>query len=420
MGERARLNRLAHRKGRKGIRMIRRGRLLFIVVSLAVVAVMVGGSLLATNNRRDDGADSPYKYISMFVEVLDLVSRAYVDETDATVLMEGALEGATDALGPFALYVPADAKERFEQAEAVGTSRSGLTVLKERGIAFVSSVVPGSPGDEAGLERGDLIASLEGRATREMPLWEIHALLAGAPGTSLTLQRVRLGEQEDVAFELAEFSSPGVRLEAVRGVPVLELEALQASTPADVALSLATVIGEGAELPGLEKQDRLILDLRDLAGGDASVAYALAGLFVSGELGALVSRDETLETFANEKAPQWDGELTVLVNGGTQGAGEILATILEGQPNVYVVGQPTFGHSGRETLVPLSNGDQLRITTAFYTGPDRSPITESVPPDVLVRPRFNLDADSDRDHILEKAVALTLGEEAWPEVQKAA
>ena len=399
---------------------MRRGRLLFIAVSLAVVAVMVGGSLLATTTRRDDGSDSPYKYISMFVEVLDLVRRAYVDETDATALMEGALEGATDALGPFALYVPADATERFEQAAGIGTSRSGLTVLKERGIAFISNVIPGSPGAEAGLERGDLIASLEGRATREMPLWEIHALLAGAPGTSLTMQRVRLGEQEDVSFELAEFSSPGVRLEAVRGVPVLDLEDVQESTPADVALSLASVAGKGAELPGLEKQDRLILDLRDLAGGDASVAYALAGLFVSGDLGALVSRDKTLETFASEKEPQWDGTLTVLVNGGTQGAGEILATILEDQPNVYVVGQPTFGHSGRESMVSLSNGDQLRVTTAFYTGPDRAPITESVPPDVLVRPRFDLDADSEQDLILEKAVALTLGEEDWPEVQKAA
>jgi len=400
--------------------MIRRGRLLFIVVSLAVVAVMVGGSLLATTTRRNDGADSPYKYISMFVEVLDLVHRAYVDDVDPAVLMDGALEGATDALGPFALYVPAEARERFEQAQAIGSSRSGLTVFKERGIAFIAGVVPGSPAHEAGLERGDLIARLQGRATREMALWEIHSILAGSPGTAVTFERVRLGKQEDVAFELADFPPPGVRLEAVRGVPVLDLEAVQASTPADVALSLATVIGQGAELPGLEKKDRLILDLRDLVGGDAGAAYALAGLFVSGDLGALVSRNETLETFASQEAPQWQGQTTVLVNAGTQGAAEILATILEGLQNVHVVGQRTFGHSGRETLVPLSNGDQLRITTAFYTGPDRSPITEGVPPDVVVRPRFNLDADTDRDHILEKAIALTLGEEPWPEVQKAA
>lgn len=399
--------------------MMRRGRLLFIILSLAVVAVMVGGSLLAATARRD-GADSPYKYLSMFVEVLDLVKRAYVDETETSVLMEGALEGATDALGPFSFYVPANALEGFEQARTVGASRSGLIVLKERGVAFVAGVVRGSPAAQAGIERGDLIATLQGRPTRKMLLWEIQSILASEPGTEIKLHRIRLGEQQDVRFALATYPRPGVRLDTVRGVAVLDLEVFDAATAHDLALTLRSLEATADPAPLVSVRDTLILDLRNLVGGDPAAGYEVAGLFASGDLGVLKAGEQTLETFTAKTPPRWTGEVVVLVNGGTQGAAEILASVLAAQPNVHVVGQPSFGHSGRESLVPLSNGDRLQVTTAFFTGPDLQPLDQRLEPDVVVRPQgFDLDGDADRDDILEHAVGLVLGDEAWPETPEA-
>ena len=399
-----------------------RGRLFFISISLVVVAAMLGGTMLAANERSKDGADSPYKYLSMFVEVLDLVRRAYVDETDTAVLMEGALEGAPDALGPFALYVPAAAIDRYQAADTIGDAHSGMTVLKDRGVAFVAGVAAGGPAAEAGIERGDLLSQINGKSTREMPLWEIYATLAGPVGGEISLQRIRMGEQEDVRFALATFEAPSVVLEARRGVAVLDVERIDDSTQGDVEIALATVGGRGEQLPGLEKRDRLIVDLRDLIGGEPGAAYEIAGLFVKGELGTLTGRGETLETFASEPGPRWHGDIVVLVDGGTQGAAEILASVLAQQENVDLIGLPTFGHSGRESLLELSNGDRLRMTTAYYTGPDGTPLSERLEPDLVVRPRvFALDTDESLDDILERGLAIVLGEESIDEeVEKAA
>lgn len=398
-----------------------RGRLFFVSISLVVVAAMLGGTLLAASARTKDGADSPYKYLSMFVEVLDLVRRAYVDETNTPQLMEGAVEGVTDALGPFAIYVPASALERYQAAQAIGDVHSGVTVLKDRGVAFVAGVVAGSPAAEADLERGDLLAQINGKSTREMLLWEIQSILAGPLGSEITVQRIRMGAQADVRFKLATFEAPGARLEAVRGVAVLDVERIEASTKSDVETALATLGGHGEPLPGLDKRDRLVIDLRDLVGGDAAAAYAVAGLFADGELGALIGRGERLETFTSEPGPRWHGSIVVLVNGGTQGAAEILASVLAQQDGVDLVGQPTFGHSGRESLLMLSNGDRLVMTTAFYSGPDKAPLSESLEPDLVVRPRgFVLDTATDRDEILERGISIVLGEESLDEVEKAA
>ncbi len=398
--------------------MLSRGRVVFLFVSLMVVAILVGGSLWAAEARKnDDGHDSPYKYLSMFLDVLDLVDRAYVDQTDKGLLMTGALDGAGDALDPFSQFVPEGAVARFSATKQIGTAHSGLLVLKERGVAYAMSVAPGSPAALAGLERGDLVAKLQGRSTREMPLWEIQGVLAGPVGTSIKAERIRLGEHADVEFELAAYAAPGVVLEAQRGIPVLKLSSLDPQTPRDLLASLDAVAT--STLPGADSSDRLILDLRDLAGGDSQAAYDAAALFVAGELGALTRRGEVLEVFASEEAPKFQGEVAILVNRGTQGAAEVLATVLKQSAEASLVGERTFGHSGQSEMVPLSNGDRLLITTAFFTGPDREPLDEGIDPDVIVRPAaFELDADED-DLILERALEVLLSEDEG-ELQKAA
>ncbi|RMH18024.1 MAG: PDZ domain-containing protein [Acidobacteria bacterium] len=394
--------------------MLSRGRLAFILSSLAVLLLVVGGSLWAATSRaQDDGRDSLYKYLSVFTEVLKLIDRAYVDETDPDVLMGGALEGVTDALGPFSTYVPASRVDDFVASREVGTRHSGLLVLKERGVAYAMSVVPGSPAAEAGIERGDLIATIQGRRTRPMPVWEIQALLAGPPGTRIELHRIRMGEQADVAFTLAEFPPPGTLLEVRRGVPVLRLRAIGDATPGDVETSLETLRGEGPSFPDLSHPDKLVLDLRDLAQGDPAAAYRVAELFAGGgELGVLRDRDEVLETFTSDAEPSFSGSLVVLINRGTQGAAEVLASVLHQRLGAQLIGEPTFGHCGRPSLVPLSNGDRLEVTTAFFTGPDREPIDDGLEPDEIVRPRtFTLDEEApDDDPVLERALEVVLGE----------
>lgn len=367
--------------------MISRGRLAFVVLSLVVVLVVVTGSLKATGTRGqgEDGSDSLYKYLAVFTEVLSLIDRAYVDETKVDQLMAGAFEGTTDALDPFSVYIPADQVDAYLAANVVGSRHSGLLVLKDRGVVYLAAVENGSPAAVAGLERGDILSRLQDRSTREMPLWEIRTILAGPVGTQVEVERLRLGQQETVELTLGEFVSSGARLEQKQGLAVLTIHGFRSDTPVNVEASLETLKAGETTLPGLVSTDKLLIDLRGVAGGEEAVAYRVAELFTTGELGALKAREKTLETFTAGREPLWQGKLAVLIDQGTQGPAEVLATVLDQTRDAVLVGAESFGHSGRLGLVELSNGARLQLTDAFFTGPDQKPINQSLTPDVEVQ-----------------------------------
>ncbi|MDA8019056.1 MAG: S41 family peptidase [Thermoanaerobaculia bacterium] len=365
--------------------MLSRGRLAFIFVSFLAVLLVVAGTISARSNaEQEDGTDSPFKYLSVFMDVFSLVSKAYVDEPEGERLMAGAFEGTIDALDPFSLYIPEEYVETYRASREIGSRRSGLVLLKERGVAYVVAVEEGSPAASAGLEMGDILSEINGLRTRSTPLFSLIDLLAGEPGTRIEVERLRQGQKKQLGFELADYDPPSVVLEARRGVPVLAIPAFFEGTVASVEQSLSTVARGAQGLPGLQDTGKLVIDLRGVAGGDAASAYRIAGLFVSGELGALLQRGKALESFVGA-APKWSGEVALLTDRGTQGAAEVFASILHQATEAKLVGSRTFGHSGRHVLVELSDGARLQLTDAFYTGPDRSPINKSLEPDVRVR-----------------------------------
>ena len=358
-----------------------RSRFLFFLASSLLVLPILAGSILgaAVEEPVAPGGDSLYKFLSVFTETLGLVDQTYVEETDRDTLMAAALDGVTDALDPLAVYVPEAAVPGYLQARAVGTAHSGLYLLRERGMIYVLAAREGSPADRAGIENGDLIAEVAGRSTRIMPLWEVQQLLAGPPGTELELKLVRFAETLDASLVLGSFDVPPPTLEERDGVPVLTLAGIDASTPAQVRSLLGRLAGA----------DRLLLDLRGVAGGDAAAAYGIAGAFTGGELGRLQRHDEAVETYAGD-GPAWSGRLAVLTDRATLGPAEVLATVLRQKAGAELVGQRTFGYAGRQSMLELSCGAVIFLADAFYTGPDLAPLDEPLEPDVRVesRPRF--------------------------------
>ncbi len=393
-----------------------RNRLLFTLLSVAVVVPLLTGTLLSAATDQEGDKDSLTKYLSMFTEVLSLVRQAYVDEPDVGQLMNGALNGVTDALDPFSVYVPAGEIDAFLAAREVGEKRSGLLMLKERGFAYAVAVMPGSPAEQAGLKVGDLIAKIDGRSTRLIPVWNLYKLLGGKPGTRLELELIRQGEPSQATLELAAFPLPGVALEEVRGEALLAIGHFGSETAAAVRQALA-----GAKQNG---RNRLLLDLRGVAGGDPEAAYAVAGLFSGGELGSLKNQAGTVRRFTGGEAADWQGKVLVLVNRSTLGPAEILATVLRQKLGAELVGERTFGYAGRQELIELATGGRLLLTDAFYTGPDGESLNESLDPDVAVdhRPlRFGEQETSPEDLILERALErLQADEETTASGRKAA
>jgi carboxyl-terminal processing protease len=351
----------------------------FFALSAIAVLALLGGGLIGATPGADDDEDSLYKHLSVFTEVLSRIRQAYVEESDLDSLMAGALDGTTDALDPFSLYVPPDEVGPYLEARSAGNHFTGLTLLKERGVAFVVAVDPGSPAAAAGIEVSDLVAKIDDRSTRTMPLWEVEEMLAAAPGTRLDLELIRTGETVNVELELRPFDPPPVEFEQAAGEPpvgVIRIARFESATAAGVQSVLA--------LAREQQRERLLIDLRGVAGGDPAAAYAVAELFAEGELGTLKRKDEVLESFAGEGEAAWTGSLVVLVSRGTLGPAELLASVLRQKAGAELVGERTFGWAGRRDSAEIGNGGRLFFTSAFYTGPDGEPLMASLEPDVRV------------------------------------
>lgn len=407
-----------------------RSRLLFIVCSALLVMPMLMALVLAADPGRgrhsdlrkeakeEDSFDTYLKYLKVFSEVLGLIRDTYVDEPNTDALMAGALEGVTDAMDPFSVYVPAAAVPGYVKALATGKSLSGLALLKERGATVVMSVEKGSPADGAGLKVNDLVAKLNGSSTRTMPLWQMQEELAGSPGAKIALEVIRLGLPVQASFELKPFTTPAVSVSEVgengtqasaqaqksaapreRTATVLRIPSFTAETAAQV---------RGALGPrGQAGNGKLLVDLRGVSSGDPEAAYEVAKLFASGELGALIRRKQEQRTFDGTDTPFWQGRLLVLVDRGTAGPAEVFASVVRQRAGAELVGEHTLGYAGHHATADLSTGSRLFFTDGFYTGPDKKPINESMKPDVQVSERNRTFLEKDvpmSELILRRAV----------------
>jgi len=156
----------------------------------------------------------------------------------------------------------------------------------------------------------------------------------------------------------------------------------------------------------------LLIDLRGVSSGDPEAAYATAKLFATGDLGILKRRAEEVQTFAADGPAAWQGRVVILVDRGTLGASEILATVLRQKVKAELVGERTFGYAGRQGMAELSTGGRLLYTEAFYTGPDKKPIREAIRPDLLVDERVRTYLEKDvpmTELILRRGVQRLLG-----------
>ncbi len=378
-------------------------RVRFLLVSLTVGVLLAGGSLLAVVDRQEEPEpDSFYKYLSVFTEVLGLVRQTYVEETDVDSLMEGAFEGAADALDAFSVYIPPADVPRYQAARQDQPPDTGLFLIRDRGWVYVSSVTDGSTAEQAGIEAGDLVAQVDDEPTRELQVWEIEALLAAKAGGEVQLELLRQGETVEVTLPVQATDTAPASLQEIDGVSLLRITQITSETEATVRDLLTS-----PEAPAGE----LLVDLRGVAGGDPQAAYDVAGLFASGPLGSLQSQGRVEREFVADQQPIWQGRLVVLADRTTLGAAELLVLVLKEGSGARLVGEATYGWAGRSDLIPLSSGGLLVLTGAFYAGPEGQILDGAIEPDLRVTIRDRTLAEKDltlEELMLRRGIELLL------------
>ena len=357
---------------------------LAFVLGAAVFAVVCLGFALGEfgwfgvhANGEQDGA---YRQIGVYQQVLRRIQSDYVTDPNINTVTTGALHGLLESLDADSSYLSPTEYKIYKDRPATGVAQIGLTVSKRFGYATVVSVVPGSPADHEHISDGDVIESIGDQSTRELSLAVIRLMLEGKPGSSLnlTVVRPRKSDPDKVTLTRAIVPAPAMADQQYENGSILYLK--------PGAISKARV-DEIASRIKANKSRKVVLDLRDAAGGDEDEGLRLANLFISqGTLAMLEGQKFPKQTFAADPAKcLTTGPLVVLVNRGTYGAAELAAAAIEAAKRGDVVGERTFGEGSVQKTIDLPDGAALLLTVAKYEAPDGKKIQdEAVTPNVQV------------------------------------
>lgn len=335
--------------------------------------------------------DLPIEDIQTFVEVFERIKRAYVEEVDDSTLLRNAMRGMLGELDPHSAYLDREEFDSLRESTEGQFGGIGIEVGMEDGQLTVISPIDDTPAARAGLQSRDIILRVDGTATDGLSLQEAVTLMRGEPGSEVEITILRSGE---TAPRTVTLTREIIRTESVKsellepGYGYLRISQFQNRTGEQVRNAL-TRMAQEAPLDGL------VLDLRNNPGGVLQSAVEVADAFLDeglivyteGRLG-----DSDMRFSANTETTAPDVAMVVLINGGSASAAEIVAGALQDQRRAVVMGTDSFGKGSVQQVMPLGNGDGLKLTTALYFTPNgRSIQAQGIEPDVeVVRGRLEI------------------------------
>ncbi|HEV3278480.1 MAG TPA: S41 family peptidase [Terriglobia bacterium] len=366
--------------------MSNRIRLVLVTVSVALVSYIVVGGVLSRGDTASDtkSSDQTYRDLGVYQEVLSRVSSQYVTEPDLHKVTDGAIRGMLEALDPFSTYFTPEQFKDYLAHPNPGPADVGLYISKRYGYAPVVAVLPGSPADKAGIKPADLIDRIGDTSTRELSVVQVDRMLAGDPGSTVILWVVReaRGEPEKVVLNRVVIEHvPVVSKMLEDNTAYIRVARFDAGTAAEVGNKLKGLTAQGAS--------KVVLDLRNCAGGDVNEAVQTASLFIGQGLIAYTSgqRSPREDLTARPQGPVSSLPLAVLINRSTAGPPEIVADAVLNNKRGDVVGGQSFGVGVVEKVVPVGDGSGLLLAAAKYYGPDGKAIQDNgVKPDVPYPP----------------------------------
>ncbi|MCG0277120.1 MAG: S41 family peptidase [Thermanaeromonas sp.] len=302
----------------------------------------------------------------LLFEVRKLVEENYAGELDVYTLEEGAIRGMLESLGdPYSEYLsPRDIKAYRKALEQEYTG-VGL-VLKEEGGSFtIIGVIPSSSAARQGLRPGGVLLKIDGQPVKGLTIEEVQQLLQGEAGSEVNLEIAWPWEGVPRTFVLKRelLHQQTVRAQILDGrLGYLSLASFPSWAPLEVDRVLSDFKSAGIE--------GVILDLRGNSGGYLQSALEVASLFLPPgvPVAQVVDKAGRVEILRSA-GPGLDLPVVVLVDEGTASAAELLAGALQDVGIAYVVGTRTYGKGSIQSIIPLSNGGALKLTTGFYLTP---------------------------------------------------
>ena len=342
----------------------------FSLILLSATLAFYAGFGAWISTRAQQPSNDPNAQLRIFDNVLQHIQNDYVDEPNMDKVRAGALRGLAYGLDPYSTYLTADQVKEFNDESRKNEVGIGAELSQVASYLYVIAPMKGSPADVAGIHAGDIIEYIDGKATRDISLYDAKQLLNGASGSEVKLRVLRANSRPlTLTVKRGSFRAPAAeaRMEAGK-IGIVKINSLADGEAADVRARVQELQKQGAQ--------KIVLDLRDAAGGSLTEGIAVSNLFIKdGTIAQTIGREsKTLKTFtADPKAAIFAGPVAAIINTGTAGAAEIIASALLERSRGQVVGEKSFGAGAEQQLFSLRDGDGLLLTVVKWASASAKP-----------------------------------------------
>lgn len=326
-------------------------------------------------------ATLPLDEIRNFVDVYNIVKNEYVEEKDGKTLIDFAIKGMLDGLDPHSAYLKKSQLEDYQEDTSGSYLGFGIRLVVANGKLIIISPIADSPAEKAGLKPNDRIIKIDNTVIENMSMEDVDKLLKGKKEVSFTIADDN-NKNKVVKLTRTTINLPSVTAKVLdKDYGYIRISQFQDNTAKQFHQALEKQLGEGVK--------GIVLDLRNNPGGLVHAATGIADQFL--EAGLIVSTknpntgSEDKIHAEKDSTIAKDIPLVVLINEGSASASEILTGALQSHKRALVVGQASFGKGSVQSIVPLSNGDAIKLTIARYYTPNGDSIqAKGIVPDIVL------------------------------------
>lgn len=339
----------------------------------------------------------------------DLIEREYLEEVDEEELAEGMYAGLLYGLGdPYSRYYTAEEYEQeMEQTDGEYVGIGVLMQLLEDGSIQIAECYKGSPGEEAGIQQGDILTAVNGKSVEGMELAEVSSMIKDSEQDSVTVTVIHKNTSEpvDLAVPIRDVELTYVFHEMLEDkVGYIQITQFTGVTYKQYQAAFDELKEQGME--------RLVIDLRENPGGlVTSVCDILEQILPEGIIVYTEDKNGNREEKLCDGKHPLDMPLAVLVNENSASASEIFAGAVQDYKVGTIVGTTTYGKGIVQTIHPINDGSAVKLTVAKYYTPNGNYIHEKgITPDVEVPLDENLrnldEVPKEQDNQLQKAIEI--------------
>ena len=360
-----------------------------LIVGVVLSAGLLSGGMLMQSGAWSEASASTATP-RLYEQVLARIRSAYIDSISVDEMHRKAAFGLVRELDDaYSSLLTAERANRLRETTTGRYAGIGVEIDMRDGYVTVIAPLAGTPADSAGIQPGDRIVSVDGKATHGLTMEEVQHAMRGPVGSKVRLA-VERGTGVDPTFTLTRRIiqyHPVQRVELLPGkVGYVQLATFSQQAARELRAAVDSLRRRGAA--------SLILDLRENPGGLLEQGIEVAELFLERGQTIASTKGRTAEankSFLDEYRQAWPQmPVVALVDSGTASAAEIVAGALQDNDRAVIVGSPSYGKGSAQSLFPVTEGHALKLTTARWFTPDgrtieRDSTSGGITPDVIVR-----------------------------------